>query len=463
MDSSTSDPRLLREIWHALGGPAHAPEQVAFTGPERGLPSVYAVSSLASASIAASLLAIAELHALRTGRALPAIQLDRRLANAAFRSERYLTPIGWKLPPGWDPIAGDYPTRDGGFIRLHTNYSYHRDAVLAVLEVSATREAVRSAVATWNGEELEAAVVARGGCAALMRSPEAWAAHPQGRAVAAEALAGLRTQDAAPPQLPAAAAPLTGVRVLDLTRVIAGPICTRVLAGYGADVLRIDPPGFEEVGALLPETTAGKRRAQLDLRVPADRAQFVRLLADAHVLVHGYRADALARLGFDAARLREHNPNLISITHDAYGFTGRWAMRRGFDSLVQMSCGIAWRGRAAAGSPTPLPLPAQALDHGTGYLLAAATCRALTRLLSSGQASEVRLSLARTAKLLVDQGDTGDLGAPDFSRADAEPWLEAADSAFGPLRRVPCPAGIEGISPNWGVRAGNLGVDAAAW
>jgi hypothetical protein len=465
MRSPATDQALLERLWLALGGAPEALDELTLHGPERLLPSVYEVSALAAASIAASLLAIAELHAVRNDAARRRVELDRRHAAAAFRSERYLSALGWQLPAPWDAIAGDYPAQDG-FIRLHTNYAHHRDAVLRVLGVAASREAIRAAVLAWRGEELEEAVVAAGGCAAIMRTPPAWSAHPQGRALAQESLLAIRTRRGTRPGFVTRAspvAPLAGVRVLDLTRVIAGPVCTRMLAGYGADVLRIDPPGFEEVGALLAETTVGKRRAQLNLREASDRDTFERLLTDADVLVHGYRSDALAKLGFGPERLRAINPNLISVSHDAYGFTGPWSTRRGFDSLVQMSCGIAWRGAEAAGSQRPAPLPAQALDHGTGYLLAAAACRSLIRLLTEQLVSDVRLSLAGTAKLLMDLGDEGRPDTADFSSADAEPWLEHAATAFGGIRRVRCPSGIEGVAPNWLHPAGPLGVDRASW
>jgi crotonobetainyl-CoA:carnitine CoA-transferase CaiB-like acyl-CoA transferase len=242
---------------------------------------------------------------------------------------------------------------------------------------------------------------------------------------------------------------------------------TRVLAAYGAHVLRIDPPGFEEVGALLCETTAGKRRAFLDLHDPGDLAIFERLLAEAHVVVHGYRSDALERLGLGAARRREMAPGLVDASLDAYGWTGAWAGRRGFDSLVQMSAGIAERGatpgKDIARPAAPAPLPAQALDHGTGYLLAAAVCRALVRAIVERRASDVRLSLARTARLLADLCRDGDPAAREPDAAEVDRAREPATSAFGAVRRVRCPGTVDGFEPRWDVDAGALGAHPAAW
>jgi hypothetical protein len=459
--TSPFDQALLRQIWAALEGAPAAVEAVSFYGPERLLPSVYEVGALASASIAAATLAVAELHALRCGETLRPIAIDRGHAAAAFRSERYQRAEGWQLPAAWDPLAGDYATRDG-FIRLHTNYSYHRDAVLRVLGVAADRLQLMAAVGRWQADALEHAVVDAGGSAATMRSAEDWAEHAQGRAVASEPLVAIDScpADVALPKL-SGDRPLAGVRVLDLTRVIAGPIGTRVLAAYGANVLRIDPPGFEEVPALLTEVTAGKHRAALDLRQPGDRARFDALLGEAHLLVHGYRPNALARLGYENEELRARHPNLAVVCHDAYGWTGPWADRRGFDSLVQLSCGIAAREAQARALDRPGTLPAQALDHATGYLIAASACRALSRLSSERRTSLSRLSLARTATLLTQLGDRGSPGSADFSADDAAPWLEAADSDFGPIRRVRCPGEIEGVTSRWTVRAGRLGVHPA--
>jgi crotonobetainyl-CoA:carnitine CoA-transferase CaiB-like acyl-CoA transferase len=451
----------LGELWRALGGDQARTRGVSLSGPRHVLPSLYDVTGLSVGGVAAAALAVAELHGLRRGVETPAVELGSEEAALAFRCELYLQPLGWALPPVWDRLAGVYRTREG-FIRLHTNYAHHRDAALRVLGTDAEREAVATAVARWSAEQLEAAVVRAGGCAAAMRGPGEWRAHPQGAAVVQKPL--VRRQPSAsgtgPPGWATATPgdrPLSGIRVLDLTRVIAGPLATRWLAAYGAEVLRLDPPGFEEVGALIPETTVGKRRARLDLRAPSGRAVFDQLLGDADVLVHGYRTEALARLGYDRERLRADYPELIVTQHNAYGFEGPWRDRRGFDSLVQMSCGIAARGMEVGASDAPRPLPAQALDHATGYLLAAATCRALSERLVHGRVVYSRLSLARTAHALMSHGEVGRLDIPEPAAEVVARYLERADSDLGPLRRVRVPGRIEGVAARYAVPAGSLG------
>ncbi|MGH8334338.1 MAG: CoA transferase, partial [Pseudomonas sp.] len=368
--------------------------QVKFTS-SGALPSAFAVTDLACASIAAAGQAASEWLQQQTGR-LPSLEVDRRLASFWFATS--IRPVGWSVPPLWDPVAGDYATKDG-WIRLHTNAPHHRAAAEKVLGASADRAAMASKVAQWAKSDLEQAVVEAGGCAAEMRSWAQWQAHPQGQAVNAEPLIQFadNSRQNAKPWQGSVAQPMAGIKVLDLTRVLAGPIASRFLAGLGADVLRIDPPTWNEPG-VVPEVTLGKRCARLDLHDKTDRAVFESLLKDADILLHGYRADALERLGYSVAEREKLAPGLIDVSLNAYGWSGPWQNRRGFDSLVQMSSGIADAGLQWKRADKPTPLPLQALDHATGYLMAASAIRLL------GRSGLARLSLARTAKLLIENG-----------------------------------------------------------
>jgi hypothetical protein len=435
---------LAARLWAMLGGRAELLAHLEFSGPAGGLASRFEVSTLAAATIGVATLAIAELFSRRASRPMRAARVDRRAASAAFRCEHYLAPQGWKHAALWDPIAGDYEAADG-WIRLHTNYPYHRAAALRALACPAEKETVAAAVRHWKADALESAIVAENGCAAALRTLEAWREHPQGRALATEPLVSWEGEGGRMKERAMGDAPLSGLRVLDLTRVIAGPVGTRHLAAFGAEVLRIDPPGFEEVPVLLPETTRGKRCAALDLKSAEGRKKFELLLKDADVLVHGYRPGAMEALGIELGEV-------VQVRYDAYGWSGAWAGRRGFDSLVQMSSGIAHPGNDGK----PAPLPAQALDYGTGYLVAAAACRALV----DGR-RQARLALARTAKLLVDLGEGGDPAAPRLG--DVGDLLERVDTEFGPVMQVPCPAAIEGHIVRWPELAGPLGRHPAQW
>lgn len=422
------------------------------------LPSAFAVTDLACASIAAAGQAVGELLHQQTGQ-LSAVAVDRRLASFWFSAS--LRPIGWQVPPLWDAIAGDYASRDG-WIRLHTNAPHHRAAAERVLGACADRAAMAAKVAQWASADLEQAVVDAKGCAAEMRSWPQWQQHPQGLAVNAEPLVDFieQTDEKRVVWQGSIARPLAGIKVLDLTRVLAGPTASRFLAGLGANVLRLDPPSWNEPG-VVPEMTVGKRCARLDLQVPADRAVFEGLLKDADVLLHGYRADALEHLGFGVERRRQLAPGLIDVCLNAYGWSGPWRNRRGFDSLVQMSSGIAEAGQRCTHSDKPTPLPVQALDHATGYLMAASALRLLTARLANGRGGSARLSLARTAKLLIEHGP----GMLDPLRAedalDQDPAIE--QTAWGPARRLRVPVQISGTAVQWNWPAAELGSHRAQW
>ena len=445
---------LLTSIQAALGLP-HTP--IPFTA-QGALPSAFAVTDLACASIAAAGQAVSELLQQQTGH-LPAVEVDRRLASFWFATS--LRPMGWEVPPLWDAVAGDYATRDG-WVRLHTNAPHHRAAAEHVLGACADRAAMAAKVAQWTSADLEQALVEAKGCAAEMRSWAQWQQHPQGMAVNAEPLVHVIHSQAGNVSVwqGSAAQPLAGLKVLDLTRVLAGPTASRFLAGLGANVLRIDPPGWNEPG-VVPEVTLGKRCARLDLHVPADRAVFENLLKDADILLHGYRADALEHLGFGAERRRQLAPGLIDVCLNAYGWSGPWQNRRGFDSLVQMSSGIAEAGQRWKTADKPTPLPVQALDHATGYLLAASAMRLLTERLKTGRGGAARLSLARTAKLLIEHG----AGTSEALRAeDAQDQNSVLEQTpWGPAHRLLAPLKISGAPLQWALPASELGTHRPQW
>jgi hypothetical protein len=425
-------------------------------------PSAFAVTELANASIAAVGEQLASLLlALNLTPNRSKVTVDQRLASLWFGYS--FRPVGWQMPSLWDAIAGDYQTANG-WIRLHTNLPHHRAAALRVLGCENTREAVTAAVRTCQGDALETSIVDQGGVAAAMRSHAEWLAHPQGQAVNAEPLIDwchphkikLRDRPKA-----TASRPLAGLRVLDLTRVLAGPIATRTLAGFGAEVLRVDPPGWDEPG-VIPDISLGKRCTYLDLSTTDARKQFEALLANADVLVHGYRPGALDNLGYDIGTRRKLAPNLIDVTLNAYGWTGPWATRRGFDSLVQMSSGIAAAGQHWAKANRPTPLPVQALDHATGYLMAAAVMSALTSATNGVPIPQARLSLARMAALLgqLEQSSTG----PDITQSDDTDYNTSPEhSGWGPGQRLRSPLHLSSTQMQWDSPAPQLGTSPATW
>ncbi|OXJ09515.1 CoA transferase [Burkholderia sp. HI2500] len=451
--------RQLRAFWRAAGGSQAFLESCSFSGAGE-LVSAFRVTDMATAAIGAAAASVAELLHAATG-TLPAVRVDRRMASLWFGTS--LRPQGWSMPPQWDPVAANYRARDR-WIRLHTNAPHHRLAALSVLGCAADAQSVAQAVNRWDAGALEEAIVERGGCAAAMYSAQEWAGHPQGNAVATEPLLHVRaaTDAVARDWRPSKDRPLRGIRVLDLTRILAGPVATRFLAGLGADVLRIDPYGWEEPGTV-PEVVLGKRCARLNLKDAADLDTLKQLLRSADIVVHGYRSDALARLGLDAAHRRELNPALIDVSLDAYGWSGEWRYRRGFDSLIQMSTGIADAGMRVTGSDEPVNLPVQAIDHATGYLMATAAIRGLTTRMKEGVGTEVRTSLARTAAELQlrsePMSEVIELVADD-QRDRAE---HVEPTSWGPASRLLPPVRIDGAPLRWFYPARALGAYEPEW
>jgi CoA-transferase family III len=448
---------LTEAVWSAWGDRAGL-NALSFTS-AGVLPSAFFVTDFASATVAAAGLALDDWIDIHGGGGGGVI-VDRRLASMWFYAS--IRPQGWMPPAPWDALAGDYRTKDG-WIRLHTNAPAHRAAAQRVLGAHVDKEAMAAAVSHWDGAELEQAIVDAGGCAAQMRGIDEWKDHPQGRAVNAEPLIhiGRGTQAAAPLPKMDAARPLAGVRVLDLTRVLAGPVATRFLAGWGADVLRIDPLDWDEP-ALVPDLTPGKRCARLDLRSADGRAAFESLLASSDVLVHGYRTGALDRLGYDVQARQRLRPGLVDVSLNAYGATGPWAGRRGFDSLVQMSTGIAQAGMAWRRGEQPVPLPVQALDHGTGYLMAAAAIHGLAHRWRQGSGCIARLSLARTAKLLLDLGQQQDQSSL-AQETDLDRAAGVETTAWGPAQRLLSPVSVRGRSLHFSRPASALGSSSPIW
>lgn len=415
----------------------------------------FAVDDIAVSCVVAATAAARELLTERNNAPSRAVHIDARHAAASFLSDALAEPVGWQLPPIWDPIAGDYRTRDG-WIRLHTNYRHHRNAALIALDADPAQDidkaTVADLVARWSGEDLESAVIAHNGVAGQQRTEQDWMLHVAGRAIAKEPLLAVEYHTAEgnaaiATRLSPAVRPFDGVRVLDLTRVLAGPTATGFLAAWGADVLRIDPPGFEEVPAIVPITTCAKHTTTIDFRSPRGREQFVDLLRTADVVVHGYRPDALAGLGLDPKKWNNIRPGLVVASLDAYGWHGPWSSRRGFDSIVQHSTGITAIAQQAMGSERPVPLPCQALDHGCGWLLAAAVAKGLTERCRTGRGTTAKTSLARFSNFVCSLPTDIDPHRPQPTLSDVAQFLATATTAWGPLRRLTWPATIGGIRP----------------
>ncbi|MFB7251788.1 CoA transferase [Microbacterium sp. NPDC056234] len=355
----------------------------------QALPSRLAVDALARASVLA--VCAAARHP-----SVDAAHLDLHRIAAAYRSDRQLT-IDGRSPDVWSPLSGFWRSSDG-WVRTHANYPHHARALRRALHLSddAEADALASALSERSTVDAVTRVTEAGGLAVpvLEEDPAADLALREHPLVVSEPTGQAAVRRLAPEP------GLAGVRVLDLTRVIAGPVCTRTLALLGADVLRVDPPGIPEPGWQHLDTGHAKRSTILH----AASARFEELLSAADVIVLGYRPSALDRLGLSRAALAERHPDLIVAQLSAWGLDH--PERRGFDSLVQAESGIALI--ESPDGERPGALPAQALDHSAGYLLAAAICDAFHDRRTTGVIRTVRTSLRRVAAELLGMPRTAD-------------------------------------------------------
>jgi CoA-transferase family III len=401
------------------------------------------------------------------------VSVQIRRALAAFRSERYLRIDDGPPPLLRDPIMGFYETGDGRWIQLHTNFAHHLQGVLRVLDCANDRAAVAAAIRGWEGATLDTTLADEGLCAALIRSPDEWAALDQAKAIARLPLFEIERIGDAPPERPSQTdvgvgaggdRPLAGVRVLDLSRIIAGPVGGRALAHHGADVLMINGPHLPNIAPLVIDNSRGKRSALIDLREAAGGDTLRTLARDADIFLQAYRPGALAAHGFGPAELARLRPGIVYVSVCAYGHTGPWAQRRGFDSLVQSASGIAWAERAAAGGAEPRHLPCQALDHATGYLAAFGAMVALARRATEGGSWHVKVSLAQTGRWLQSFGLLPDgQQAQDLTLDDVRDCVSTVSSEFGRVLAVQPAEQMEQTPAFYALPPSRIGAHEAKW
>jgi crotonobetainyl-CoA:carnitine CoA-transferase CaiB-like acyl-CoA transferase len=455
---------ILSDLWRLADGEPSALDAVTMTGEEPQLPSSFRVGAAAQASIAASGLAAAEIWKHRSGEGQD-VAVDMVHAVAECRSERYLRVDGKPPPPARDPTAGIYRTRDRRFVRLHTNFAHHRAAVCKVLACEPEREKIQAALMRWDGEPFETAAYAGGAVVSMMRSHDEWQATPQASALAALPPFTIeKIGDAAPKPWPAGDRPLAGIRVLDLSRVIAGPVAGRTLAAHGADVMLISGPDLPAIAWLTIDTGRGKLASFVELKSEAGCNTLRGLLTEADIFTQGYRPQAIASLGFSPQEAARISPGIVYVSLSAYGHAGPWAGRRGFDSLVQTSTGFNHAEGQATGIDGPKELPAQMLDHATGYLMAFGAMMAKARQAREGGSYLVRVSLAQTGRWLWHLGRLADgLKSEDLKGETVRPFLQEMPSGFGQLSAVGHSAKLSKTPAAWTRPAMPLGSHAAEW
>ena len=463
----------LAQLWLSQGLPQDALARIALSGQAQGFASSFAVVPAAQISAGAAALAATEIERLRRPD-LPAQGVAVDAQHAAFETSGYFTQGGVQ-PDMWAPISGLYACGQAvgapGWVRIHANFDHHRDGALALLGLptgpGTQRGAVEQALQHWCADDLEARAAAKGLPIAAARSTAQWQALGHEQVLALQELVAItRIGDAPPlswPRLEEGQRPLTGLRLLDLTRIIAGPVAGRTLAAHGADVMLVNGPHLPNIEAIA-DTSRGKRSAQLDLRTPGDQQVLRDLVAQTHVFLQSYRPGALADKGFAAHDLARMRPGLVVAELSAYGWKGPWAGRRSFDSLVQTATGIQVDEARARGQETPRPLPMQILDYSAGFLLAYGIQAALLRQAREGGSWQVRVTLAGVARWLRSLGPVA-VQAQDWDqlRPDITPYLETVDSGFGRMRAVRHCALLSRTAPGWERASVPPGTDAPNW
>ncbi|MEZ5408864.1 MAG: CoA transferase [Acidimicrobiales bacterium] len=457
--------RELDRIWAIVPGDGGPRPPLDLTPAPFTLASAFDVDTIAVTSVAAATLAAAALGPAGGAGGPVALDGGGALASCTGWLRRDGEPI-----PVWADLSGLYRCRDGRAVQIHANFAHHAAGVAARLGVAEEREAVAAAIARWDAFELERALIGDGMIGAAYRTLDEWAAHPHAAATTGLPVIEVERLGDAAPLAPAATErgagderPLTGVRVLDCTRVLAGPVCGQTLAAHGADVLRVGAAHLPSIPMGVMTTGFGKRNAFVDLDTAGGRTTFRDLADGCHVLVDAYRPGSLAARGFGAAELAGRRPGIVIVEIGAFDWVGPWAGRRGYDSIVQTTTGLALAGADAARAGgadvpdgQPVHLPVQALDYATGFLAAFAAQRLVALQRQEGGSWRARLSLLRTRNWLTSLGGPTPF-VPAPALPDLSPWLHTVDSPFGRIEAVRPVAG------RWDTPPAPLGTSPATW
>jgi len=470
MTTGVTTNAALRTLLPIAGWPEERADQVEITGgTDPILPTSFRIGEAATAALSATGLAVSDLWELRTGRRQE-VGVDARQATASLRSGHYMHMDDAPVSHERNTIMGVYPAKNGRWSYLHCNFPNHRAAALRVLGVPEDREAVRQAVANWDALELEEAIIAAKGAGGMVRTMEEWAQHPQAAAIASLPLMEIVKIGESPPEpLPDGDRPLSGVRVLDLTRVLAGPTCARTLAEHGADVMKITAAHLPNIGYQEYDTGHGKLSAQLDLRQPENLETLLGLVREADVFSQGYRPGTLGQRGLSPEELAQLRPGIVYVSLCAFSHVGPWASRRGFDTVVQTVSGITSRqGTLFPGKePGPQFYPVSAIDYLTGYLMAFGAMVALARRAREGGSWLARISLAQTGRWLVGRGEVPESELQDvpkeFTAEELAGWSTTSDTPVGRLRHLKPVVRLSETPPRWERPSVPLGYHEPVW
>lgn len=461
MQFKNNSENILANILKSVGLPTNF-ENIIISGNDPILPSPFLIGEAGAAAIAAVGYLASELWYLKTKK-YQQISISVSDAAIAQRSHEYLKVIDGKTPDLWSPISGFYQTQDHRWIQLHCNFPHHQQGVIDLLSCENNKKAVAEAITHWQAEILEDKLANLGMCAAMVRTPDEWQSHSQAQAIKMLPLMEIiKIGESKPEPLPSGNRPLSGIKVLDLTRVVAGPVCGKTLAEHGATVMLISSPNLPCILPLVMDTGFGKLSAFIDLNKNSDKEKLIQLIKDADIFSQSYRPGGLASKGFSPEELAKIRPGIIYISFSAYSHKGPWANRHGYDSLVQSATGIVYE--QSGGGNNPQHLPAQSLDYITGFLATFGAMEALRRRALEGGSYLVRVSLAQTAHWFKELGrveNFSDCQIP--TQEQIKNLLTQTDTAFGKLRHLLPVLKMSETPPFLDKPAVPLGADLPEW
>ncbi len=447
-------------------------DRISLTGSEPVLPSVYKTGVAAQTTIAVAAAAAAKIWESRTAE-IQNVSVDMKHAAIAFRSERYLqyensdyrtdSHSGIKKHP--ESIHGFYICGDGGWLQIHANYPAHRSGVIKALDCEASADGVQKILKNMKTLEAEKYLSDKGLPVGMMRTLDEWRTHPQGMAVSNLPVMEIRRiGDAKELNFTTnPLRPLEGVRVLELTKVLAGPSMGRTLAEHGANILWINDPNLDVIDGLVIDMSRGKRPAHLDLNEKNDRRKFVDLAKTTDIFIQGYRPGSIAAKGFSPETMAEIRPGIICVELSAFSHLGPWASKRGFDSIVQTVSGIGREGGKAANIEGMIHMPCQTLDHATGYLGAFGAMTALLRQRSEGGSWLVRVSLAQTSQWLKSLGRLDKVDAKDIPDSEVINYLQETSSPYGKVSFTKPAAQLSETPAYWSLPPSPFGTFEPKW
>lgn len=453
---------IFLNLLNSLGIPTDRAEHVTITGSDPILPSPFLIGEAGAAVMAAIGYLAAELHYLKT-KQVQDIHISVGDAAVAQRSQEYIHVLDGENQPLWSPISGFYQTKDDRWIQFHCNFPHHLQGVLTLLGCDNDKTAVMKAVKQWQADTLEDKLAELGMCAAIVRTADEWGRHPQAQAIDKLPLMEIiKIGESAPEPLPKGPRPLSGIHMLDLTRVIAGPVCGKTLAEHGATVMQITSPHLPSILPLVMEYGFGKLSAFLDFNEPQDTQKLIKLIKQTDIFSQSYRPGGLDEKGFSPEALMRLRPGIIYVSFSAYSHEGPWAKRHGYDSLVQSATGMVYEQSAGK---DPKHLPAQSLDYLTGFLASLGAIEALRRRALYGGSYLVRVSLAQTAHWFTQLGRA----KTDFSacviptREQIQSLLGRQLTAFGELEYILPVLHMSATPPHADRPPVPLGTDMPVW